>query len=154
MTSTSKRGRPSSATPELKEQIIERMIEGESLRTICKSEGMPTRTSVERWLDADESFRGRYARARELQAHHYADLIQEIALSSTPETAHADRVKLDALKWLGSKFFPRLYGDKVQHVGSDGEGPVETALTITFRRPGDTPRQDLIEGNWREDEPQ
>lgn len=150
---TSRGGRPSSATPELKREILERMAEGESLRAICLSDGMPSRTSVARWLDEDENFRGQYARARELRADHIADLVHETAMASTPETAHADRVKIDALKWEAGKLNSKRYGDKVQHTGSDGESPIQTNLTVTFVKAGEEYRQQkLIEGEWRDDD--
>lgn len=145
-----KMGRPSVATPELQQEILDRMIEGESLRAICRSTGIPSRTTILRWLDEDESFRGQYARAREMQADYLADLIQETALASTPETAHSDRVKIDAFKWTASKLLPKRYGDKIQHTGADGEGPVETTLNITFVRPGQVPRIDAVEGEFRQ----
>ena len=142
-------GRPASATPEMKREILDRMAEGESLRAICRSDGMPSRTSVARWPYEDENFRGQYARARELRADHIADLVHETAMASTPETAHADRVKIDALKWEAGKLNSKRYGDKVQHTAGDGESPIQTKLTVTFVKAGE---QKLIQGEWRDDD--
>jgi hypothetical protein len=41
-----------------------------------------------------------------------ADEILELADKSTPENAHANRVKMDARRWYCSKFHPRMFGDK------------------------------------------
>src|SRR5689334_9626997 len=72
-------GRPSSYTPEIAEQICQRLKEGETLRQICRSEGMPSKTAVLHWLRDREDFRAQYAHARELQTDHWADEIIDIA---------------------------------------------------------------------------
>ena len=61
-------GRPSSFTQEIADDICERLINGESLRTISNQDGMPHPATICRWLDANLAFRERYSRARELQA--------------------------------------------------------------------------------------
>ncbi len=61
-------GRPTTFTHELADRICEQLIEGSSLRTICRNGAMPNRSTVFRWLAANEAFRVQYARARELQA--------------------------------------------------------------------------------------
>lgn len=126
--------RPSKDTPELRDVILTALIEGESLRQICARKGMPDRTTVMRWLDADESFASRYARAREMQGDHMDDLILETANDCTPESAPAARVKIDAYKWRAAKLNPKRYGERLdvtsdgKHVGDfagwlDGRGP-------------------------------
>jgi hypothetical protein len=118
-------GRPTSYTPEIAEEICDRMIEGESLNKICSQEGMPSRVTVYRWLDGNEAFRHKYARAREAQAHYYFELIRDIAFDDKGDFYVEDgktvadharvqraRLKVDALKWTSSKLLPRVYGDK------------------------------------------
>lgn len=51
--------------PELTARICERLSDGQSLREICKSEGMPSRATVLRWLQVHDEFRDQYAQARE-----------------------------------------------------------------------------------------
>lgn len=74
-------GRPSDYTQDIADLICERIADGESLRSICSAEGMPSRMSVFRWLadPARTAFRDQYARAREEQAEFYAESIVEIA---------------------------------------------------------------------------
>jgi len=106
-------GRPSLLTEKLAETICRRLGAGESLVAICKSEGMPHRWTVTRWLGEHEWFRGKYARAREQQADFYADQIIEIADTETdPQKA---RNRIDARKWTASKLAPKVYGDKVEN---------------------------------------
>lgn len=72
-------GRPSKYTEKLSQTICERLGNGESLVQICRSENMPHRSTVMRWLAADADFAKRYAQAHEWQADFYADQIIEIA---------------------------------------------------------------------------
>jgi hypothetical protein len=63
-TEPAKRGRPSKYTPELADEICERIANGEPLAKICRDERMPSVTTVWRWEEADEKFSQRVARAR------------------------------------------------------------------------------------------
>ena len=74
-----KLGRPSTYSSTLTETICQRIAEGESLRAICREEAMPDKATVLRWLDVHGEFRDQYARARDLQADHFAEEILEIA---------------------------------------------------------------------------
>lgn len=115
-------GRPSDYTDELSQHICDLLIEGKSLRQICEADDMPHRRTVLRWLEAHGEFATRYARARESQGDLMDDKILETAEASTPATAAADRVKIDAYKWRASKLVPKRYGEAVQmkHSGAIG----------------------------------
>lgn len=121
--------KPIEYSEEVAAEICERMIEGKGLLQICKDEDMPARGTVYRWLDSRDSFRDRYARAREAQMDYFAELIREIAFDESGDIVieqegdksravanHAkvqrDRLKVDSLKWIASKLFGRQYGDK------------------------------------------
>jgi len=122
--------RPSAVTDTVKSKLLERMIEGKSLREICAADDMPSRWAVLRALDGDADFATKYARAREMQADYMDDLILETANAAKSETAAADRVKIDAYKWRASKLRPKVYGDRID-LTSGGErlpAPDETAI--------------------------
>lgn len=51
-----KRGRPSKFTPEIADEICERLANGEPLAKICRDEHMPTRVAVHDWAKADGEF--------------------------------------------------------------------------------------------------
>ena len=76
-----KTGRPSLYTEALAAKICQRLAEGETLRSVCRDEAMPSKTTLLRWL-ADErnvDFRDQYAHAREMQADALFDEALEIA---------------------------------------------------------------------------
>lgn len=116
--------------------ICERLADGESLRTICSDEGMPSKTTVFRWLAANEQFRDQYARAREAQADAIFDDILSIADDGrndwmqknfgeetrwveNGEAMRRSALRIDARKWMAGKLRPKKYGDKldVEHSG-------------------------------------
>lgn len=129
------RGHPSSYSQKIAATICERLIAGESLRTICSDAKMPSKTTVFRWLEASDDFRDQYARARECQAENMLEEILEIADETAAdwqakedgtevanhEVVARSRLRVDARKWAMSKLAPKKYGDKVQ-VGGDPDG--------------------------------
>lgn len=135
-------GRPSGYSEEISLRICERLVEGESLRAICRDEDMPSQSMVFRWLETDEAFRERYARARELQADTFADELTEICddgrndwmlahggedagWKANGENIQRARLRVDTRKWIASKLKPKKYGDKIEttHQGPNG-GPI------------------------------
>ena len=125
-------------------EICERIAKGESMVSICASEGMPSQALVYRWLTVDSEFVERYAHAREQQAEHYLDEIIAISDDVTldeiidgegnPRTNHEaiqrSRLKVDTRKWAMSKLAPKKYGDKIQQeiVGANG-GAIQVNTT-------------------------
>jgi hypothetical protein len=60
------RGRPSLYTPETADRICDRLADGESLKAICRSPGMPSERAVLSWAATRPEFRGQYDFAREI----------------------------------------------------------------------------------------
>ena len=125
------------------EVICNRIIEGQSLREICRDEGMPSKSVVYRWLDSEPKFRDSYARARESQMEVWADELKEIADDSRndymdrlskdgtidrvldPENVQRSRLRIDTMKWLMSKLAPRKYSDKID-INLSGKVEIES----------------------------
>jgi hypothetical protein len=144
---------PNPYTQGIAAAILKRLADGESLRAICRTDGMPDRSTVYGWvLDDYEGFASQYARAREMQAHSLADDQVEIAddgsndwmqrndpdnpgWQANGEHLQRSRLRFDARKWAASKILPKVYGDKIQqeHTGADG-APLIPALTVTIER--------------------
>ena len=124
MAAKNKGGRPSDYTPELAERICNLLMEGQSLRSICKGDDFPHIATVLAWLHRHEEFHEQYVRAREIQAEVMAEDILMLADGSTEEAGSVAKARLqvDARKWYASKVATRRFGDKVQH---------EQKITIT-----------------------
>lgn len=124
-------GRPSEYDEARADEICERLANAESLRSICLSAHMPAQSTVFRWLEQNESFRKRYACARETQAHAMADEILDIA-DENDDDVQRSKLRVDARKWLAAKLLPTKYGDR-QLVGSDPDNPLPAGVTVTFK---------------------
>ena len=111
-------GRPTKFTQELADTICERIMNGESLRSIVSDADMPNRSSVHKWLAENKEFSDQYARAKDNQADTLADEIMFIA--DTAEDVQKARLQVDTRKWIASKLKPKKYGDKMD-VTSDGD---------------------------------
>ncbi|HEJ0334137.1 TPA: DNA packaging protein [Klebsiella aerogenes] len=129
-----KGGRPSDYTEELAESICLRLAEGESLRSVCRDDGMPCKKTVLRWISRIPEFRAQYVHAKEEGAEAIAEELFDIAddgsndwmekLDKDGEAVgyqlngeHVQRSKLriDTRKWYLSKIMPKKYGDRIQH---------------------------------------
>ncbi|MEN3973105.1 terminase small subunit protein [Sphingomicrobium sp. XHP0235] len=121
-------GRPSDYNEEIADTLCERIADGESLRSICRDDTMPSTSAVCRWLQANEAFRERYAHARELQADALFDDCLALADGVHPLAQKTDaqflRLQVDTRKWMAGKLKGK-YSDKVKHVGGDeGDAPI------------------------------
>ncbi len=126
------KGRPSSYTEAMADQIIRLIEEGGTIRQICGREGFPEWETVRRWLRTRDDFQARYAQARIVAADAMeAEIIATASQSMDRDSAAAARVKVDALKWIMAKRNPRVYGDKQthEHTGPGG-GPIQTQTVV------------------------
>ena len=117
---------------DLADEICARIAEGESLRAICNDTHMPNWRTVWRWLDSNDDFASRCARARTLQAEALECDMAEIeadTLSGAVDPKAAN-VVLSSKRWRAAKLAPKKYGDKIQTelTGANG-GPVEITET-------------------------
>jgi hypothetical protein len=128
--------RPSDFTQELADAICEKLIDGESLRAICRADEFPSTSTVCRWLITNDAFREQYAGARELQADALFDDCLALADKEHLKAA-ADpqerRLQIETRKWMAGKLKGK-YSDNVKHVGGDdGDSPIAfTGFDIRF----------------------
>lgn len=145
-----KGGRPRIYNKDFRNEICRRLAGGETLRSICRDDHIPDRTTIHRWIidnegevivDGDvieEGFYHHYTRAREVGVDNMADEIIEISDSRAGDTYidgdgkeqvdHAviqrDRLRSDNRKWYLSKMAPKRFGaDKtIRHQQLNAEG--------------------------------
>ncbi|WP_217469038.1 terminase small subunit protein [Burkholderia lata] len=137
--------RTSGFTESIAKKICEKIIDGMTLRQIGDTDGMPSKTTILRWLGDDRyvSFRDQYARARELQSEAMADDILEIADDGrndwmeiiskdgdsvgwrvNGEAVQRSKLRVETRKWLMSKMLPKKYGAiKIDSEGGGEGGP-------------------------------
>jgi hypothetical protein len=116
------RGRPSSYSQTVADEICERLGNGEPLKVICRDAHMPGFVTVWRWEQSNEEFRNLSARAREIGTHNMAD--DCIAIADNPDLDPQDkRIRIDTRLRLIGKWNAKRYGDKTALTGDDG-GPI------------------------------
>lgn len=130
-------GRPSSYTEELGRRVCELLASGKPLTPkVTKENGLPDPTTIYRWTEDNEAFRMDYTRARQYQAHVYADQIIELA--DTAEDANLARIQVDTRKWYASKVIPKLYGDRqdieVNHTVKIAEEHAAALIELSRRK--------------------
>lgn len=124
--------RPSKRTPEIVEEIVRRLSQGEPLARICSDDHMPDFSTVWRWEDADEEFRKLSARARQHGTHFMADDCLRISDDPTLEPSDK-RVRIDTRLRLIGKWNAKHYGDKVEHEHSGpAGGAIQAEIAIRF----------------------
>lgn len=141
------KGRPREYSPEVAEELLERLAGGESLESICRDERMPQPPTVRKWAmqrtedgeDGAPSFSAEYARARELGYEAIAERILDFGLDDYKgpdgfvDNGEIQRLRLlsDNRKWLLSKMLPKRYGDKVtQEITGEDGGALITRIEL------------------------
>lgn len=143
-------GRPEVYSKEIADQICFRLSEGESLKRILASPGMPGSSSVYRWLldSTKREFWDNYSRARGIQAEVMFDEILDIADDGTNdymtitkgdndynvedrEVTNRSKLRVESRKWYLSKVLPKKFGDKLDMTtnGKDLPVPLLNALS-------------------------
>ena len=133
-------GRPSDYSEETALIICNRMIKGESLRSICRDESMPDAGTVLRWASKHSEFRQQYDDAMAQRAESMFEEILDIADETSRDTINTDtgerantewisrsRLRVDARKWMLSKMMPKKYGEKLELAG-DPANPLSLLL--------------------------
>jgi hypothetical protein len=109
--------------------ICERVANGETLQVIADFYGVSIGTILN-WVTKKDNA-DNYTRAREAASDLFESKILSRVELITPESAAADRVAIDTLKWIAARRSPKKYGDKVTQevTGIDGQ-PIQHAVEI------------------------
>lgn len=121
-------GRPSDYSIELAEEICSRIAEGLSIRTICQSDDMPSKSTFFKWLRLHKEFRDLYQYAKIEQAEALIEETLDIAddgsndwmeirkkngdIEIVLDKEHISRSKLrvETREWIAMKLLPKKYG--------------------------------------------
>lgn len=125
-----RRGAKSTYSQDIADTICDRIANGETLRSICREDGMPAWRTVYDWMEANADFAARFAHARDLGADAIAQ--EALAIADTPlegirRKETADGVEVWTEDMLGhrklqvetrlkllAKWNPKKYGEKIE----------------------------------------
>lgn len=113
--------------------IAEAVAEGASLNEVAKKKGMPSRTTMFRWLKQDENFRAMVDAAEKYRAEHFHGKLQEVAKRVKESNAKSSKVKADVYKHLMAIGDREKYGQQTKIVG-DPNQPVSFIVDTGIRR--------------------
>ena len=113
---------------EVANDICERVANGETLQVIADFYDVSIGTILN-WVTKKDNA-DNYARAREAASDLFESKILSRVELITPESAAADRVAIDTLKWIAARRSPKKYGDKITQevTGANGD-PISLLLT-------------------------
>lgn len=149
-------GRPSTYTPEIGARICELLIEGNSLRKLCReNDDLPTAGTVCLWLTRHPDFAEHYTRAREAQSEAMLEETFEIADECNPgektitketekgtfvevvtgDMVERSKLRVDIRKWALARMAPKKYGELIKsEVSGPNGGPIEISDDERARR--------------------
>ena len=125
------------------DEIIQRLMEGESLREICQSQHMPTEGAVRAWAVNDALFGAQYMRARDIGLDCQLDRMLAVAADDSRDPK-SRAVEIDALKWRLCKMAPKRYGDRIEIAG-DAANPLTLAVEYVHRAQVDRAPDGIID---------
>lgn len=135
-------GRPSKRSAEVEDRIIAGLTVGTPLTIVCQPDDMPGLSTVYDWMNSDEEFSGRIARAREAGWDQIAidalNIADEVTEKDTIETKFGEipnkewlmrsKLRVETRLKLLAKWDPKRYGEMIKHAGADG-GPMQISVT-------------------------
>ena len=127
--------------------ICLRIMDGETLRQVCRDPSLPSRSTVHKWASKNPEFADQYARAMIARSEDLFDELFDIADDATNdwmevnseenegwrangEAIQRSRLRVDTRKWALSKMQPKKYGERLElagevalivQIGSDAE---------------------------------
>ena len=120
-------GRPTTYTPEIGNEICERIAEGETLRSICADSHMPAKSTVLLWVvdQNHQEFSDQYMIAREAAGYNHADRTLDVVgkIEEGSLDPNAGRVMLTGLHWAAERMAPKKHSPRQEVTGAGG-GPV------------------------------
>lgn len=132
-------GRAGKPNPVVCDAVIAWISEGKTLRDFCRQPQMPSHRTIYDWLEDDEEFALRFARAREAGHDVIADECFQIA-DEMPPTDENGRTDSGFVAWqknriwtrtqLLAKWNPKKYGEKV---GVEHSGNVGLSINIDLK---------------------
>lgn len=111
------------------EQIIERFANGEKLPKLFKEYGIVRTTFLKKIEDYE--LENVYTCARHYHGDYFNDEIEDLKdklLKGKIDQSSA-RVLIDTIKWQAAKFYPKMYGDKLD-VTSENKAISSTPIVI------------------------
>ncbi len=124
--------RPSEYNIKICNEICERIVLGEHIKPILDSDDkFPTFPTWCKWKREHDELFNLYTRSIQDKAEMLIFEINQTMQDVRTGTLDASqgRLIIDTYKWMASKFYPKMFGDKTIHSG-DADNPIQTTFSI------------------------
>ena len=139
--------RPTDYTAEIGEMICGRLVERESLRTICADAGMPDVATVLGWVTSHRKFRLRYELARGFQAQdlldesleiiddysgHWVEKVQangKVVVVADRKQLPRCRLRTEVRMWVVDQLPPLKWEERLERIAQQDRDPDVAAKT-------------------------
>lgn len=107
--------RPSEYDFELCKTICDEVANGENIISILKEHSYPSWSTFRRWKNENEELRTLYVNSQQDKGIALENEIDDImsSLKAGDMEASVGNVLIQTLKWKMAKFYPKVFGDKV-----------------------------------------
>ena len=107
--------RPSEYNFEICKDICDKVADGENIISILKESTYPSWSTFRRWKNENEELRTLYVNSQQDKGIALENEIDEIMqdLKMGKYEPSAANVLIQTLKWKMAKFYPKVFGDKV-----------------------------------------
>jgi len=126
--------RPSDYTIEMATEICEEVANGFNIKTVLKSqERYPSFPTWCKWKRENDQLLNLYTRSIQDKAESVDEEIDHIydEIKAGNIDASSGRILIDTLKWKASKYYPKMFGDKIDHTTG---GEKMTPTTFVFKK--------------------
>lgn len=116
-------GRKDTYDFELCKEVCEKVAEGKNIKKVlAEKEHYPAFVTWCKWKREHEELANLYTRSMQDKSESMDEAIDDVMLMvrSGQLESHAARVLIDTLKWKASKYYPKMFGDKLD-MTSGGE---------------------------------
>lgn len=146
-------GRPSKYSKKLVVEFCKRIAQGNSLRTVCLAEDMPSANSIFYWFSIHPEFLQQYQRATEARAEAMAEDILDISDDGSndymiitkgkhsynvedKEVTNRSKLRVETRKWLMSKMKPKKYGERLDMTTNGKDLPTPIYNGVALKKDG------------------
>lgn len=107
---------------DIRQELLLRVAEGESVFTISHDAHMPARHTLYRWIREDPQFKQEYEAALEQRADKYVEQIADLSaqlsaraqMGASNEEVTALKSHINTLQWIAARLNAKKYGDRQQ----------------------------------------
>lgn len=129
--------RPSEYDFELCKTICDEVANGENIISVLAESTYPSWSTFRRWKNENEELRTLYVNSQQDKGIALESEIDDImrSLKGGEMEASIGNVLIQTLKWKMAKFYPKVFGDKVDVTSGGDKISVPTAINIGIIEP-------------------